>query len=74
MSRLLPRFIDTHVADEQKLARILIDVGASTRPEISLATAEAQDLRGIPVIAMGVSGTSPHTDPLRETIYRSRNW
>ena len=70
MSRLLPRFCDTAVEDERKLAAILLEVGAMTRPTISLAQANPQDLRGAPILAPGVGGTQAHTQPLHETIYR----
>lgn len=63
MSRPLPRFVDMSVEDERKLARILLETGAATRPSLSLAEADPQDLRGIPCIARGVGGTSPGTDP-----------
>lgn len=69
MSRPLPRFVDTSVADERALARILRETGLPARaPSFTLAEASPQDLRGIPVIGRGVGGTSPGTDPLNEAL------
>lgn len=67
MSRPLPRYTDTRLADERKLARILLDSGGQA-PELGRRVGqhlavEAQRLRGIPCIANGVGGTSPGTDP-----------
>lgn len=72
MSRPLPRFrTDEHSHDpldnwiaqrrrEKERAKQRIDSGATV--------GDPADLRGIPVIARGVGGTSPETDPLAEAI------
>ncbi len=81
MSRPLPRFTDQALAHDpleimlaqreaqEAHARTLIAKGRT--PD-----ANPIDLRGIPCIARGVGGTSPHTDPMRETIRRNtpRKW
>lgn len=69
MSRPLPRYTDTRLEDERKLARILLESGGSVpspaaRRGGDLAV-EAQRLRGIPCIARGVGGTQPGSDPFR---------
>lgn len=68
MSHLLPRFSQRsqRLADERRLAQILSEAGESV-PTQTVARAtlagDSRRLRGIPVCAMGVSGTSPGTDP-----------
>ena len=71
-SRLLFRFTDAYVEDERRLARIISETGAQARPALSLALADPGDLRGIPVIARGVGGTSPGSDPLGAAIAAER--
>lgn len=76
MSRPLPRFTDqTLIHDpleimlaqrEAEITRARAQVARGHTPD-----ANPIDLRGIPCIARGVGGTSPHTDPLRETIRRN---
>ena len=72
MSRPLPRFYrnQTEAEDAAMITRILIDTGAAapnldTVQRATLAGDERR-LRGIPVCARGVSGTSPGTNPLAE--------
>lgn len=65
--RLRFRFTDAAVEDERRLGQILLETGAESRPRQSAAQAEPGDLRGIPVIAMGVGGTSPGSDPFLAT-------
>lgn len=67
MSRILPRF-DAHnqrIQDEQKLARILVEVGEPAPQAIGHATAGGDErrLRGIPAIGRGVAGAVPGTAP-----------
>jgi len=71
MSRILPRYTDTTAADERKLARILIEVGeAAPTTTVTRATLAGDErrLRGIPCVARGVPGASPHTNPLAELL------
>jgi hypothetical protein len=68
MSRPLPRFtqhaittdpLEHHIAAmraREEQARAAVQAGHTPQ-------ADPQDLRGIPCIARGVGGTSPHTDP-----------
>lgn len=64
MSRILPRYLPDDTLQEQaKLGRILIATGAPAPTTLTLELANPQELRGIPCIARGVTGTSPHTDP-----------
>ncbi len=75
MTQQLPRFYAHHqrIDDERRLAKILLETGepAPIRT-VSRATlpGDTRRLRGIPV-AGATSGTSPHTDPLLETIRRN---
>lgn len=66
MSQILRRFNQAmeRVEDERKLGRILQETG-ETPKSVARATlaGDPRRLRGIPVIARGVSGTSPGTDP-----------
>lgn len=73
MSHALPRFTDTRLDDERKLARILRDSGDETRPALNLALAEAGDLRGIPCIARGVGGMSTESRALLNRVER-QDW
>jgi len=74
MSRPLPRYLNTTPADP--LDRMLEERKAArerARQQVNagrIFDADPQDLRGIPVIARGVGGTSPGTNPLTETIRR----
>lgn len=66
MSRILPRFTDTRLQDEAKLARILLETGEPAPPptaQRATLPGDTRRLRGIPV-AGGATGTSPGTDPL----------
>lgn len=68
MSVPLPRFTDTRVADERKVAQIILEAGPVESPEtVQRATlpGDKRRLRGIPV-AGGACGTSPGTDPYFE--------
>lgn len=63
MSRPLPRYTDTRIADEQKLAAILVETGDVAPPPANEPLREAltkpgdiRKLRGIPCIARGVRG------------------
>ena len=54
---------------EQQQARILRDIVLDQPLEHTIRTdavPDPQDLRGIPAIGRGVTGTSPGTDPERE--------
>lgn len=68
MSHILPRFnaAMTAIEDARKIGRILEESGAMMAPLAIRGTAGGDDrrLRGIPVVARGVSGVSPGTHPL----------
>ena len=69
MSRPLPRYQpDTTAADHIKIERITRNANPT---HISLKYASPTELRGIPVQARGIGGTSPNTNPLTETIRRN---
>jgi hypothetical protein len=74
MSQPLPRYTDTHAADQRKLARILLETG-DPAPTTTVARAtlpgDTRRLRGIPV-AGGACGTSPGTDPLNAALRNIR--
>jgi hypothetical protein len=65
----LPRYTESQVELERRLARILVETGeqAPTAANIAGATAagDARRLRGIPAHARGISGAIAGTDPLR---------
>jgi hypothetical protein len=68
MSQLLRRFHShsERIEDERKIGRILIEAqGAELPKTVSRATLPGDNrrLRGIPVVARGVSGVSPGTEP-----------
>ncbi len=71
MSRLLPRYTESRVELERKIARVVFDSGTAPPPTTTRATlpGDTRRLRGIPVVG-GVSGTSPGTDPHSETCRR----
>ena len=68
MSAILPRFTASmqRIEDQRKIGRILLE---STAMEVPATVARAtlpgdnRRLRGIPVVARGVSGVSPGTHP-----------
>lgn len=67
MSQPLPRYTNTTLDDERKLARILLETGDPAPPTtVARATlpGDTRRLRGIPVQARGVGGTSPGSNPL----------
>ncbi len=72
MSRVLPRFTDT-VIEHDPLEIKLAQMEAQRDQAIEAITngthlsPDATELRGIPVQARGVGGTSPGSDPYRET-------
>lgn len=86
MSHLLPRFHRRRLEQDRyrndRLGPLLDDsqVDQAVResvPEVydkssagSTRPGDARRLRGIPVCAMGVSGTSPGTDPLAQVLRR----
>lgn len=67
MSRILPRYLDNDKAAwDQKLARILIEVGEPAPASKTFRSAPAGDertLRGIPAIGRNVAGAIPGTSP-----------
>jgi hypothetical protein len=77
-ARLLPRFRDrAAMLAEQRAAlrRAVSDAvneGRAVRIPV-MAGGDPRDLRGVPVIARGVGGTSPGTNPEAETVRRSEN-
>ena len=72
MSRPLPRYLNTTSLDATKVDRIVNATSGTTLTNPMMLTASAAELRGIPVQARGVGGTSPHTNPLAETIRRNQ--
>ena len=76
MSRILPRFTDSAIAHDPLEIMLAQHEAKQTAAIQRIASgapmADPSDLRGIPCLAKGVGGTSPHTDPLKETIYRNR--
>ena len=75
MSRPLPRYTNTHLEDERKLARILLETGEPAPiTTVTKATlpGDTRRLRGIPV-AGGACGTSPGTDPYHATAHKLDN-
>jgi hypothetical protein len=75
--RPLPRFelALQRRADEQKLARILIETGEDAPPETLARATLAGDgrrLRGIPAVSRGTSGAIAGTDPLRALLAKER--
>lgn len=69
MSRLLPRFhaAADAIEDERKVSRIVSESESLDAPRISnrvTLPGDMRRLRGIPMSARGVSGTSPGTSPL----------
>lgn len=69
MSLLLRRFHATseHIEDQRKIGRILLESQDSEAPQsVARATLPGDNrrLRGIPVVARGVAGCSPGTNPL----------
>lgn len=75
MTKPLPRFLEQEIEHdplEILLAQREAELTAARQAVANGATLDADpaDLRGIPCIARGVGGTSPGTDPLRETIRR----
>jgi len=69
VSILLPRFTNTRLEDERKIARVILDGTETPAPEKNpkrelAKPGDPRVLRAIPVIARGVGGTVPGTDPL----------
>jgi hypothetical protein len=78
VSHLLPRFHRLQLAreDSTKVAKITGQSTASERVQPGLALAKPGDprvLRAIPVIARGVGGTIPGTEPLGALLHREAN-
>ncbi len=76
----LPRYtsLDQRIdADERKLTKILLDVGAE-RPDADLRTGwvpvggDRDRLRGFPVVGKGIGGTAPGTDPVAALFRKER--
>jgi hypothetical protein len=66
---LLPRFTETHIESERKIAKVLLESGAALPVVKTLAgLARFQmtpaELRGIPAVARSVAGAIPGTNPL----------
>lgn len=75
--RIVPRHV-LHEERERAIAKVIAivasvggssHVGAGTRRSRNTA-ADARVLRMIPVVAEGVGGTIPHTQPLQELLSR----
>lgn len=71
MSHLLPRFhaASERIEDERKIGRVILNSGEAPEPVKNPRRALAKPgdprvLRAIPVIARGVGGTVPGTEPL----------
>ena len=63
------------VEDERKLARILLETGETAPPKTSAGATSGGDwqrMRGLPMIAKGVGGTAPGSDPLGALIAKER--
>ena len=69
MSRPLPRYTNTTSRDQAAVDKAVGNTNPTTWHITHQPT--PQDLRGIPIQAKGVGGTSPHTNPLTETIRRN---
>ena len=67
MSHLLRRFHaqSERIEDERKIERIVLESTEVTVVTVARATLPGDNrrLRGIPVVARGVAGVSPGTDP-----------
>lgn len=65
MSPLLPRYLDHHAEDERAIAKAVLETGEQVpvKHGHGIAGGDQARLRGIPVIARGVGGTSPGTRP-----------
>ena len=67
MSHLLRRFHaqSERIEDERKIGRIVLESTEVTVVTVARATLPGDNrrLRGIPVVARGVAGVSPGTDP-----------
>jgi hypothetical protein len=78
MPQRLPRFTaqTERAKDAERLARVLLEVDqapADPRPVNGAGGGDLRRLRGLPVVGIrGAGGTSPRTDPLRETLRRER--
>lgn len=74
MSHLLPRFHRRTLErqDAAAVERAVRESVDATPQTVARATlpGDTRRLRGIPVCAMGVSGTAPGTDPLGELVRR----
>jgi hypothetical protein len=69
MSRILPRYTDQAIQHDPLEILLAEREAEETRARAAIARgstpqADPQDLRGIPCIAQGTTGTSPGTDPL----------
>lgn len=72
MSRLLPRFTrEDHLEAEQKIARIVLETAPTQPVTVNPAGGDTRQLRGIPAIARGVSGTQPGSHPERDGVARA---
>ena len=68
MSRILPRYTDTAIETDPLEIMIAQREAEHTKAINAIAKghtpqADPQDLRGIPCLAKGVGGVSPHTSP-----------
>ena len=67
MSHLLRRFHaqSERIEDERKIGRIVLEARGEEAKTVARATLPGDNrrLRGIPVVARGVAGVSPGTDP-----------
>ena len=75
MSRILPRFTDDRIAQEQKIARIIMEAGDAQVDTVTRATlpGDIRRLRGIPAVARGVAGACPGTNPLSALLSSERH-
>jgi hypothetical protein len=63
------------LADEQKLARILLETGEALPESEVHPSARGSDwrrMRGVPVCGPGIGGTAIGTDPVRELLRKER--
>lgn len=76
MSHILPRFTQPAIHHDPLAILLAQREAAAEAARADIAAGrplggEPAALRGIPCIANGIGGTSPGTDPLRETIRRN---
>lgn len=68
MPDLLPRYYrrQQEIEDERKVAQIILETGGDVPPKLvnGAAGGDWRRMRGLPIVARGVPGTAPNTDPV----------